>query len=144
MPELISWGFPNFKNKGVIINARAETAQEKPMFRESLLMRRCAVPSTGFFEWKHDASKQKYLFRLPQETMLYMAGFYNQVADSSGIPVPAFVILTTAANDSVSPLHNRMPLILDKETSEKWLYDRDAALQILLRPCAARLLVQKL
>lgn len=55
--EAAIWGFPNFRNKGVIINARAETAPEKPMFRKSLLTSRCIVPTTGFFEWSKEKSK---------------------------------------------------------------------------------------
>ncbi|WP_278309112.1 SOS response-associated peptidase family protein [Marasmitruncus massiliensis] len=57
-PELFTWGFPNFRNKGVIINARAETAQERPMFKKCLAEKRCVIPTTGFFEW--DSAKKKY------------------------------------------------------------------------------------
>ena len=62
-PKPMTWGFPSFKGKGVIINARGETALDKPMFRRSLLERRCIVPTTGFYEW--DGQKRKYHFRLP-------------------------------------------------------------------------------
>lgn len=57
-PEPLAWGFPSFQSKGVIINARAETAEQKKMFQESLLKRRCVIPTTGFYEWKQEASKQ--------------------------------------------------------------------------------------
>ena len=57
------WGFPGFGGKGLIINARAESVREKPMFRDAFFQNRCVVPSTGFYEWS--ASKQKYLFRFP-------------------------------------------------------------------------------
>ena len=53
-PVLMNWGFPNFRNKGVIINARSETAWDKKMFASSLRERRCAIPSTGFYEWDKD------------------------------------------------------------------------------------------
>ena len=69
--EPFVWGFPNFRNKGVIINARAETVQEKPMFRKSLFTKRCVIPSTGFFEWSHDGKKRKYRFNLPGTEALY-------------------------------------------------------------------------
>lgn len=72
MPELLAWGFPRFDKKGVVINARAETAPDKPMFRKCLEQRRCVIPSTGFYEWAAD--KTKYRFRLPGEDALYMAG----------------------------------------------------------------------
>lgn len=62
MPELSTWVFPRFNAKGVIINARSETADERPMFRKSLHMRRCVVPSTGFSEWSQDEQKNKYQF----------------------------------------------------------------------------------
>lgn len=55
-PKPMTWGFPSFRGKGVIINARGETALDKPMFRRSLLERRCIVPTTGFYEW--DRKKQ--------------------------------------------------------------------------------------
>jgi len=125
-PVLYSWGFPNFKNKGVIINARAETAEEKRMFRESLILRRCVIPSTGFFEWKKDASKQKYLFTLTEEKTLYMAGLYNEFNGES-----RFVILTTAANPSMTEVHDRMPVILNGDKLKSWISDTSQALEIL-------------
>ena len=71
-PELYSWGYRIADS--LVINARAETAMEKPLFRDSAASRRCAVPSTGFWEW--DGEKRKYFFTLPGETALYMAGLY--------------------------------------------------------------------
>lgn len=68
-------GISALRTRGVVINARAETAAQRPMFRESLLRRRCAVPSAGFYEW--DARKTKYLFRLPAQPCLYLAGLYD-------------------------------------------------------------------
>lgn len=142
-PELFTWGFPGFRGKSVIINARAETAHEKPMFRNSLITRRCIIPSTGFFEWGSTdeetndmeyssvlipgmarsgagskSKKQKYLFRISGEKVLYMAGLYNIYQGE-----PRFVILTTAANTSVIDVHNRMPLVLRKELIEDWIFD---------------------
>jgi len=125
-PDLIAWGFPNFKNKGVIINARAETAEEKRMFRDSLFLRRCIIPSTGFFEWKHDSTKQKYLFNLPDEQMLYMAGFYNEFQGEK-----RFIILTTAANSSMEYIHDRMPIVLKKDKLKPWMRDTAMAMEIM-------------
>ena len=59
-PKPMTWGFPSFKGKGVIINARGETALDKPMFRRSVLERRCIVPTTGFYEW--DSQKKEIPF----------------------------------------------------------------------------------
>lgn len=110
------WGFPHFKNKGVIINARTETVLEKSMFRNSLLERRCVIPSSGFFEW--DKEKKKYLFTLPGEKVLYMAGFWNEFQGEK-----RFVILTTSPNESIKTIHDRMPLVLEKKQIDIWLTD---------------------
>ncbi len=122
--ELLGWGFPGFKGNGTIINARAETAGERPMFRESLKERRCVVPSSGFYEW--DASKQKYLFRLPNEDTLYMAGLWREFDGQR-----RFCIVTTAANSSISDVHSRMPVVLPKSRTEDWLGSNSAAEEIL-------------
>lgn len=115
--DLSFWGFPRFQAKsGVIINARSETAQDRPMFKKSLYERRCAVPSTGFYEWSQDGQKTKYRFRLPGEDTLYMAGIYNEFKGEK-----RFVILTTEVNLSMSDIHNRMPVILQKDMVEDWI-----------------------
>lgn len=115
-PKLMIWGFPNFRNKGVIINARAETVQEKKLFGSSLRERRCIIPSTGFYEW--DADKKKFIFTTPDSQMLYMAGIYNQFEGEN-----RFVILTTEANSSISDVHNRMPVVVPKDRIEDWIMD---------------------
>jgi putative SOS response-associated peptidase YedK len=115
---LSDWGF---KLRGrPIINARRETVAEKPLFRNNMINRRCVVPSTGFFEWNN--KKTKYLFNLPGTRMLYMAGLWRGSVDSS-----EFVIITAEANDSVLPVHDRMPLVLTRDKIESWLYDDEAA-----------------
>ena len=117
-PQGISWGFPGFRGKGVIINARVETVPEKPMFRKSLTTTRCVIPSSGFFEWTHSGPKTKYQFNLPGTGVLYMAGLYQDFGGER-----RFVIITTSANDSMIEVHNRMPVILLEEDVRKWLYD---------------------
>ena len=124
--DLAIWGFPKFDGKGVIINARSETAEQKKMFRDSLLTRRCAIPSTGFYEWSQDERKQKYLFRLPDTTALYMAGFYNEFKGER-----RYVILTADANSSISDVHNRMPVVLDRNSLIDWVFDTEKALNYL-------------
>lgn len=118
------WGFPKFNTSGVIINARAETAADKNTFRDSLLKRRCIVPSTGFYEW--DSEKRKYLFNLPGKRTLYMAGFWNNYEG-----VSRYVILTTAANESMKNVHNQMPVILLQDRMKMWMCDTDAAMRYL-------------
>lgn len=115
-PELCTRGFPNFQNKGVIINARSETAFEKKMFRESLVSRRCVIVSSGFFEW--NKSKEKIFFTQPESDVMYMAGLYNTFQDEA-----RFVILTTAANSSINDVHDRMPLILPQSQLNTWLFE---------------------
>jgi putative SOS response-associated peptidase YedK len=123
-PELSAWGFPNFNNKGVLINARAETALEKKTFRESIVSRRCVIPSTGFYEW--DSNKKKYFFQRNKEEVLYMAGIYNFFKDEC-----RFVILTTAANESMEDIHHRMPVVLKNNEVEEWILDNNSTSRIL-------------
>jgi len=122
----VKWGFPHWKSAGVIINARAETALEKNMFRKPLLEKRCVIPSSGFYEWDRAGGKKKkdkYLLRRPGEKLLFMAGMINMFRDASGGDYSAFVILTTAANESVAPIHDRMPVILAPDECGMWLSD---------------------
>lgn len=135
-PRPAYWGFPKWDGKGQIINARAETVMDKKMFRSSLLSRRCVIPSSGFYEWSRAEGKvrrDKYLFRTKGDKMLYMAGISNIFKDEGGIPFEAFTILTTAANDSVAPIHDRMPVILMSDEREAWLRDNDFMERVLTR-----------
>lgn len=127
-PEFFVWGFPGFHKKELIINARSETAAQKPTFKQAMLHRRCVVPSTGFYEWSHDSQKKKYKFNLPEQENLYMAGIWNEYEGEKH-----FVILTTAANQSMAPIHNRMPLILPKELIRSWINDTELALSLLAK-----------
>ncbi|WP_020072454.1 SOS response-associated peptidase [Faecalispora sporosphaeroides] len=130
-PHAVKWGFPDFRSKGVIINARGETAPEKPMFRKSFETRRCIIPSCGFFEWSHHGQKTKYQFNLPGESALYMAGLYNDFDGDR-----RFVILTTAPNESMQEIHNRMPVVLTHPEMDQWIGSYQGALDILqsIRP----------
>ena len=129
-PQPVIWGFPNFRSKsGVIINARSETAEEKRTFAESLKVRRCVVPTSGFYEWTQDKEKIKYLFNCPSGGALYLAGLYNDYGDERRM-----VILTTAANKSVSDIHNRMPVVLSDNELADWVGNPNRALEILHRP----------
>jgi len=122
--DLFCWGYPSFHGKSVIINARSETAHEKPMFKSSLLSKRCVIPSTGFYEW--DQEKKKFLFNLPGSGVLYMAGLYNRFEGEN-----RFVILTTNSNRSVSDVHDRMPVVLEKPDVKDWLFNNTAVDDIL-------------
>ena len=121
--ELISeemiWGFPGFDGKGLLINARSESALTKRTYRESVEHRRCVIPARGFYEW--NAEKEKFSFRSRTHDPLFLAGCYNWFEDQE-----RFVILTTGANASMRPVHDRMPLILKPGEVEMWLM-RDRA-----------------
>lgn len=113
------WGFPGVEGKGLIINARCETALDKRLFAESVQKRRCLIPAAGFYEWSE--RKDPYFFapKGPEDgkgRLLLMAGFYRKWEGQE-----RFVILTTQANASVQGVHPRMPLLLSMEEAREWL-----------------------
>ncbi len=114
------WGFPGFRKSQVIYNARCESVMEKPMFREAVRHRRAVIPAAWFYEW--DRSKQKHIFYRESGAPLFMAGCYRKYDEGD-----RFVILTTQANASMEPVHDRMPLILEREEAVAWLLENDAA-----------------
>lgn len=114
--EIMHWGFPQYQRRGLLINARSETVLERRMFRDSVLHRRCIIPAKHFYEW--DSEKTKVTFFREGCPAVYMAGFYNCFQGED-----RFIILTTAANASVERIHDRMPLILEENELEAWIYD---------------------
>ncbi len=110
----MQWGFPGPSGKGLLINARAETAREKQTFRESILRRRCVIPAAGFYEWDHDRNRVSFFRK--DHSLLWFAGFYDLFDN-----LQHFVILTTAANASVKPVHDRMPCILNAGQLHDWI-----------------------
>ncbi len=116
------WGFPNPKS-GVVINARAESLAEKPMFKNAFSSKRCLVPANGYYEWlaQEDRKKIKYLIKVREKKLFYMAGLYNIFADGEGNTSAAVTIITTQANPDISFIHSRMPVILKEETAGCWL-----------------------
>ncbi len=120
------FGFPGFRDGKLLINARTETAAEKRSFSESLKTKRMILPTTGFYEWSHDAVKTKYLFTAGSLQVLYLCGLY-QIVDGQY----RFVILTRAANESMIETHDRMPVIVSEREVRPYLTDYDSALRIL-------------
>lgn len=117
----MKWGFSKWDNKGVIFNARSETAEEKKTFSSAIKQTRCVIPSTGFYEWdKKGGSKEKYLFTEETSPVLYMAGIYSTFQDGE-TKFNAFTILTTAANEYMEDIHNRMPVILRSGEIDEYL-----------------------
>ena len=134
----MKWGFTKADGKGVLINARAETAAQKLTFRECLLHRRCVIPASRFYEW--DKAKRKTSFSRSDPPLLCLAGLYR--VDHDGL---RFVILTTEANESVLPVHERMPLVIEREQIPEWISDDDRTQAILRQkmPSMVRGLEQK-
>lgn len=123
------WGFPGFQEKQVIFNARCESAMEKPVFRDSIRHGRMVVPAAWFYEWNR--RKEKNTFCRKDRPVLFMAGCCRQYED--GV---RFVILTTGANASMKPVHDRMPLILEEDEIAPWILDERQAEHILHKmPC---------
>lgn len=116
------WGFPKKQSKSLIINARAETALQKPLFANALKKNPIAIPATGFYEWRPNLQtglKDKFLFIPQNGGVFYLAGFWRFFEHEPASD--AFVILTTAANASMRPYHHRMPIFLAQEEVEAWI-----------------------
>ncbi len=128
VPSAMTWGYKGFQGSNVIINARSESAAEKRMFANDLESKRIVVPASGFYEWEHSGSKTKYYFTSEHEKTLYMAGLSHSYEDEE-----RFVILTTAANESMKDIHNRMPVLLNEDEIEGWLSSREEALSLMKR-----------
>jgi putative SOS response-associated peptidase YedK len=132
-PILAKWGFPKWDNKGLIINARAETLEEKFLFKNLLKTNRCTVPASAYFEWKEKGSgsksKDKYIIKRPDKLM-YFAGLYDIVPkqkqeqlslfDTSEFDI-YYTIITKKADTSVSHIHDRMPIIFEQNEIDDWL-----------------------
>lgn len=133
--QVFNWGLIPFwtKNeksadeiKRMTLNARADTIFEKPSFREPIMKKRCIVPSTGYFEWRHEGTKKiPYFIYLKDEPIFSMAGIYDRWLDKeTGEERDTFSIITTGTNPLTDYIHNtkhRMPAILSKEDEERWL-----------------------
>jgi putative SOS response-associated peptidase YedK len=144
--DLLKWGLiPYWAKEAKIgnsmINARAESAAEKPAYRSSFKKKRCLIPTDGFYEWKKEGKlKQPYLIHRQDGKPFAFAGLWSSWRNpEQEQPVETFTILTTDANDLLRPLHDRMPVILDPKDFDLWLdpkIDDAAKLQPLLVPHA--------
>lgn len=109
-----------------LINARLETLEQKPAFKNSLVRKRCLVPADGFYEWQK-RGKEKAPYRIQSETgdAFAFAGLWDSWIDPEGNPVDSFTIVTCEPVDAIKYIHNRMPLILPPELDQKWLQGPD-------------------
>jgi putative SOS response-associated peptidase YedK len=147
--QLLRWGLiPPWAESAAIgarmINARAETLDQKPAFRTAFRRRRCLVPADGFYEWTSgpDGARKPWLIRRRDRGLIAFAGLWDRWQDPAGIPVDSFAIVTCQASGAIAHLHHRMPVMVEADDHASWL-DPDgepAALAALLRPAEGELL----
>lgn len=143
--KLVHWGLVPSWSKGPdprfsMINARAETLAEKPAYRAAYRYRRCLVPASGFYEWRPTGRgrKQPYAIARRDRAPLAMAGIWEHWMGADGSELESCSIVVTAANATLAPIHERMPVILDPADFDHWLdrnHQHTADLDALLRPC---------
>jgi len=105
-----------------MINARSETAATLPAFRDALKSRRCLVPADGFYEWQRTGkAKQPYCFEVNDGTLFAFAGIWDRWPNPTGAWIETCSIFTTTPNAVTSPVHDRMPVILDPDSYDLWL-----------------------
>ncbi|MHC5024335.1 MAG: SOS response-associated peptidase [Planctomycetota bacterium] len=148
---VVRWGLiPSWAKDPAIgnrmINARSESAATKPAFRSAFRHRRCLVPADGFYEWrKLDSGKQPYLIRRADGEPMALAGLWESWTNKTDADetIESCTVLTTDANETLSDLHDRMPVILEPESFDAWLDPEQqdaAALTAMLEPAAAGIL----
>jgi putative SOS response-associated peptidase YedK len=144
--RLVQWGLvPSWtkdpRRYGPLINARSETAYEKPSFRGPMRHRRCLVPANGYYEWTgSQGAKQPFLIGLRDQELFAMGGLREAWLGADGSEIETLAILTTAANEDITPIHDRMPVIVEREDYGRWLdcsSGSEKAVLDLLRPLPA-------
>ncbi len=119
------WGYP--MNGKLLINARLETAGERPTFRDSFLRRRCLIPASAWFEWDHAAKPmRKYRFSARETRWLYLAGLYRTAEDGS----LQFTVVTREPTDVLRRFHDRMPLAFLPDAAGMWLGGETSVLSL--------------
>jgi putative SOS response-associated peptidase YedK len=133
---LVPWWAKDASGAARMINARAESIDTKPAFRDSFREHRCLVVADGFYEWQKLAggTKQPFMIRLRGGAPFGFAGLWSSWKDPEGRRLPTTTIVTTDANDLVRPIHDRMPVILDPADFEAWLDPATLAPAALLVP----------
>ena len=140
---MVRWGLVPYWADDVkignrLINARAETIERTPAFREAYQRRRCLVPADGFFEWrKAGKARQALLIRRKDQAPFAFAGLWERWRQPDGSVLRSCTIATCPANALLAPVHDRMPVILAEGDCERWLDPAAADGRALLRPCPA-------
>ncbi|BCX81072.1 hypothetical protein MIT9_P0650 [Methylomarinovum caldicuralii] len=147
LAELARWGLIPFWAKDAqigqrLINARAENLHERPAFRAALRRRRCLIPASGFYEWARSGRRKQPYAVVPRDgRLIAFAGLWEDWRNpETEETVRSCVIITTDANETLKPLHHRMPVVLEPEHWNTWLDPSHPAPQTLLRPCRDTLL----
>ena len=129
--QFFKWGLIPFwaKDPAIgqrMINARSETATEKPSFRTAFKRRRCLIPADGYFEWQKRGSRKVpvYIQRNDRE-IFAMAGLWESWKQHDGGTLHSCAILTTEANDTICPIHHRMVVMIEPEDHKLWLAPRE-------------------
>lgn len=147
---LVRWGLlPSWvkdpKAFSLLINARGESAAEKPAFRAAMKRRRCLIPADGFYEWRAagGARKQPYFIRAKAGTPLAFAGLWETWTGPNGEELDTAAIVTTKANRTLTAIHDRMPVIVPPDGFDLWLNTADvdpATASALIAPAPENLL----
>lgn len=125
---LMKWGLVPVwaKDEGIgykMINARAETVADKPAFKRLLKSKRCIVPASGFYEWqKSGKDKIPYYIHRKDNKLFGFAGLYDEWQSPNGELLLTYTIITTSPNELMEQIHDRMPVILEKENESEWLH----------------------
>lgn len=148
--SMFRWGLIPFwaKNPSIghkMINARAETVDEKPSFKHSLQRKRCLILADGFYEWKKEgSSKRPYRITLKNKELFGFAGLWDTWKSPAGDIVKSCTIITTRPNELMEGIHDRMPVILSRNAERVWLDQSivdSVSLKSLLVPYPAELMV---
>ncbi len=140
---LMKWGLiphwsREFRVKFSNINARSESIESSPAYRDPFRRKRCLIPAIGFYEWAKltDGTKWPYFFRLNKRDLFAFAGIWDTWTDAEGKEFHTCAIITCPANSVVAKIHPRMPVILRERDEEMWLSDTDdvAILKAMLLP----------
>jgi putative SOS response-associated peptidase YedK len=118
-----SWCKKRAKDSPATFNARAETVAEKAMFRNAFNSNRCPIPASGYYEWKGtETGKQPYYFTASDGSPLTMAGLWDEWKDiETGQRLKSCTMIVTTANEFVSKIHDRMPVLLRQKDFDAWL-----------------------
>jgi putative SOS response-associated peptidase YedK len=122
---LVRWGLipawvKDPRGFSLLINARAESVLDKPAFRNAMRRRRCLVPADGFYEWKQDGARRRPFYAAAKNLVAF-AGVWEPWIGPNGEEMETACIITTTANRTLRPLHDRMPVVIPPQAFDLWL-----------------------